>query len=721
MNRFLLLIPFLFIYVVSYPQTDFQKDSRIHPILKQALNQKKGYIPFGRSNTSRLINLAVLYQPTHTMNWFTCHGRLFDSTRLTDQEYEQIILKQVDPFLLYQHICEEYLINIAAAETVYRVYGAKAVDGLGFDYRAIFAAKNIQQAKTPLQKLMAIENIRKRIITQLVYLNCVDPNGLFEAPQYKINKQWAGTMIQTKDSTIYYNIDPACAVAKIGLYKNSPEKLYIYNRQTRLIDSMTVLPAKYDLLLKEKTDVFLLYRGWLEMEWKGAMECYLRQLQSSGKKDSTIYHQTNTKDANEIEKELYSQIGAVEAKINILISPETRSIEQSIYETYKNEKSEIMYLPSLGVAYSLIATRGNKEYELTNHLGNVLVTVTDKKLGHSSNNSTVDHYDADVVNAQDYYPFGTLQPGRSYFSSTGIDRYRYGFNGKENDNEVKGEGNQQDYGMRIYDPRLGRFLSVDPLTSKYSMLTPYQFTSNSPISGVDLDGLEFYFAADGTYLGRSKYGGTQIRVATEYQADPKDKSQLIMKNYKDIDKVDATIASKVYATIYKREVKSPHSPGVSASTKTPNAFAATDPDTKHITVYYQQTMSSDDGSRQKLMTDYYNAASTLNHEDDHAGGLHADGFSHFQVELNEFRNKFQSSVSKYYKENMMANFQFYLSQEVENISQFKAAGDKTSENYYRARYEKDLQTFNRLFKKNLKSFFEVIEEKSKPNKPKTKS
>jgi RHS repeat-associated protein len=41
--------------------------------------------------------------------------------------------------------------------------------------------------------------------------------------------------------------------------------------------------------------------------------------------------------------------------------------------------------------------------------------------------------------------------------------YRYGFNGKGNDNEVKGIGNQQDYGMRIYDPRLGRFLSVDPL------------------------------------------------------------------------------------------------------------------------------------------------------------------------------------------------------------------------------------------------------------------
>jgi RHS repeat-associated protein len=73
--------------------------------------------------------------------------------------------------------------------------------------------------------------------------------------------------------------------------------------------------------------------------------------------------------------------------------------------------------------------------------------------------------------------------------------YRYGFNGKENDNEVKGAGNQQDYGMRIYDPRLGRFLSVDPITKKYPELTPYQFASNSSIAGIDQDGLEFFFAA----------------------------------------------------------------------------------------------------------------------------------------------------------------------------------------------------------------------------------
>jgi len=88
-------------------------------------------------------------------------------------------------------------------------------------------------------------------------------------------------------------------------------------------------------------------------------------------------------------------------------------------------------------------------------------------------------------------------PGRKYSAGTG---YRYGFNGKENDNEVKGEGNQQDYGMRIYDPRVGRFLSVDPLTDEYPELTPYQFSSNTPISAIDLDGMEsVYRLPDGTF------------------------------------------------------------------------------------------------------------------------------------------------------------------------------------------------------------------------------
>lgn len=77
---------------------------------------------------------------------------------------------------------------------------------------------------------------------------------------------------------------------------------------------------------------------------------------------------------------------------------------------------------------------------------------------------------------------------------------RYGFNGKERDTEGPV---QYDYGFRIYDPRIVRFLSVDPLTKDFAMLTPYQYASNSPIANIDLDGLEavYVFGTAEYFLG----------------------------------------------------------------------------------------------------------------------------------------------------------------------------------------------------------------------------
>ena len=67
---------------------------------------------------------------------------------------------------------------------------------------------------------------------------------------------------------------------------------------------------------------------------------------------------------------------------------------------------------------------------------------------------------------------------------------KYGFNGKLKDNEDYGEGNAYDFGMRIYDPRLGRFMTVDPMGGSFAWNSPYAFAENSPLFGVDLDGGE---------------------------------------------------------------------------------------------------------------------------------------------------------------------------------------------------------------------------------------
>ncbi len=62
------------------------------------------------------------------------------------------------------------------------------------------------------------------------------------------------------------------------------------------------------------------------------------------------------------------------------------------------------------------------------------------------------------------------------------------FNGKEKDNEISVDGGDYDYGFRIYDARLARFLSVDPLTDKNPTYTPYSYGDNNPILYIDYDG-----------------------------------------------------------------------------------------------------------------------------------------------------------------------------------------------------------------------------------------
>jgi RHS repeat-associated protein len=71
-----------------------------------------------------------------------------------------------------------------------------------------------------------------------------------------------------------------------------------------------------------------------------------------------------------------------------------------------------------------------------------------------------------------------------------MDSYRYGFNGMEKDDEVKGEGNSVNFSYRMHDPRVGRFFAVDPLTAEYVELSPYQVSSNRMIDFVEVEGLE---------------------------------------------------------------------------------------------------------------------------------------------------------------------------------------------------------------------------------------
>ncbi len=127
-----------------------------------------------------------------------------------------------------------------------------------------------------------------------------------------------------------------------------------------------------------------------------------------------------------------------------------------------------------------------KQYELTDHLGNVRALVGDAKRP-----DVAGTFKPDLLAYFNYYPFGMLQPNRNGPGTTSLaGGYRYGYNGKEQDNNGELGLTSYDYGFRIYNPGIGRFFSEDPLTKIYPELTPYQYASNTPVQAIDLDGLE---------------------------------------------------------------------------------------------------------------------------------------------------------------------------------------------------------------------------------------
>lgn len=123
---------------------------------------------------------------------------------------------------------------------------------------------------------------------------------------------------------------------------------------------------------------------------------------------------------------------------------------------------------------------GLRQYELNDHLGNVRVIVSDQK----GYNQTTDEYEYDVVFAEDYYPFGMNLKGLS-FDNQSLDDYRFGFNGMEKDDEIKGDGNSYTTLFRQYDPRIGRWMSIDPMMAKFPSLSPYNFSFNNPVLFTD--------------------------------------------------------------------------------------------------------------------------------------------------------------------------------------------------------------------------------------------
>lgn len=158
-------------------------------------------------------------------------------------------------------------------------------------------------------------------------------------------------------------------------------------------------------------------------------------------------------------------------------------------------------------SYALYALqRGNKRYELTNHLGNVLVVLSDKKIQQCSS-TVVASYVADVVSANDYSAFHATLSGRSYTASN--TNYRFGgSNGQEKDDEIFKGAYTAEYWE--YDSRLGRRWNVDNVYKSWQ--SNYVCFSDNPINKIDPDGNDDYFNAQGDFIKHTNTKTNYIKI-----------------------------------------------------------------------------------------------------------------------------------------------------------------------------------------------------------------
>ena len=146
----------------------------------------------------------------------------------------------------------------------------------------------------------------------------------------------------------------------------------------------------------------------------------------------------------------------------------------NIKSTYSNRAAPIT-----------IFTRGDKLFELSNHLGNVLATVSDKKIQHTTDGVTIDFYNPEVVTANDYYPGGMMMPGRSY-QANATSKYRYSINGQEKESLLNDNITTAEYWE--YDSRIGKRWNLDPVVNPGQ--SPYLTFGGNPIANIDPNGAD---------------------------------------------------------------------------------------------------------------------------------------------------------------------------------------------------------------------------------------
>jgi RHS repeat-associated protein len=472
----------------SNAQTDDHKyPMGQHPILKKAKAFSKNVISFSKKDTAMFIQTVVIDKPTKKIYWFDCFGLFFDALPISDNGIQAINKKLISPFAYYDTVIFQYIGNIEKGKLNLQTNGKRA-KFTPYE-KQLLQIDDTTKFPTIFSKLLDLDKQKLSVERSLVEYHSISPRYIDkDENSFKtIGISYGILNSNYKDTTFTYLNSIALQPIYKAILNGKNGTIDYYNRNEQLVDEIQINKNKVSNLLQQKTDPFLLYRYWLEMNRTNFIEAI-----KENQKVINVSSSPNDR-KNFVIQKLFLKV--IDYRINYFTTVDYQFVLQNLYKDFLPITSPAPPPPpSEGTMGTVI--RGSKMYELTDPRGNVMAVVTDKKIQHDDNNDgIVDYYTADVIKAADYSSFGAVLPGRSYQ----IETYPLGYNGKREDDET----GYLDYGSRLYDPNLGRFLSTDPRYKKYPYFSPYLYAGNNPIRYIDKDGEELILT-----------GGTQKEIET---------------------------------------------------------------------------------------------------------------------------------------------------------------------------------------------------------------
>ena len=139
--------------------------------------------------------------------------------------------------------------------------------------------------------------------------------------------------------------------------------------------------------------------------------------------------------------------------------------------------AEELYRDSFEVdTVNLNLRRGFKNYEVTNHVGNVMAVISDHRNveRNPSDTNTIKYYKPQFLDFNYLYPYGSIMPGN--YTDSG---YAFGFNTQLKVDEISGKSKHYTAEFWEYNPRIVKRWNLDP--KSHPSFSPYDINRGNPV------------------------------------------------------------------------------------------------------------------------------------------------------------------------------------------------------------------------------------------------